>query len=178
MAELRIRFSGAGGQGLILSARLLAAALAAEGRSAAQSQSYEPVSRGGLSRADLVVGEAGGEAAWPLPTRLDWLLILDAAAAGASDGLLSQESVVLADEEAGAPAAETGASVRRLPFLETARRLGARRVANIVALAALTRLSGACARDSLEAAVRAGAPPRLLRLNMEALEAGWKLAEA
>ena len=38
-------FGGTGGQGLILSAKMLADAMAADGRSVAQSQSYEPRSR-------------------------------------------------------------------------------------------------------------------------------------
>ena len=64
--QLEIRLSGSGGQGLILAAGILAEALVAEGRSAAQSQSYEPTSRGGLSRSDLVVSD--GEADYPLVT--------------------------------------------------------------------------------------------------------------
>ena len=64
MDTLEIRFSGSGGQGLILAARILAAALVAQGRNVAQSQSYEPVSRGGLSRSDLVISD--GEADFPL----------------------------------------------------------------------------------------------------------------
>ncbi len=83
MDNVEIRFSGSGGQGLILSAKILAAALVEEGNNVAQSQSYEPVSRGGLSRSDLVVTK--GEAAYPLSSGLDILMILDGAAVNGSD---------------------------------------------------------------------------------------------
>ena len=95
MAQLEIRLSGAGGQGLQLSAGILAEALVLEGRTVAQSQSYEPTSRGGLSRSDLVVGDEAPD--YPLATALDLLLILDNCAAEASTDLLKPDAVVLAD---------------------------------------------------------------------------------
>ncbi|MEE8453815.1 MAG: hypothetical protein V3R90_03470 [Limibaculum sp.] len=45
MKNFEIRFGGSGGQGLQLSAKLLADALIQEGRKVARSQSYEPTSR-------------------------------------------------------------------------------------------------------------------------------------
>lgn len=71
MAERRAwqaRLSGSGGQGLGLAGRLLADALVAEGWRVALSQSYEPTSRGGLSRSDLVVDGAAVD--YPLATDL------------------------------------------------------------------------------------------------------------
>ena len=55
MDNFEIRFGGTGGQGLQLSAKLLADALSEQGLNVARSQSYEPTSRGGISRADLVI---------------------------------------------------------------------------------------------------------------------------
>ena len=174
MKNIEIRFSGSGGQGLITSARILAAALMEEGLNVAQSQSYEPVSRGGLSRSDLVVST--GEAAYPLSSGLDYLLILDGAAAHASDDLLGAQSIVLVDSEL-VPDPPVGAfETIALPFTETARSLGNRRVANIVALSALVSLSGVCDEAVLERITKSKTPPAFTRLNMEALEAGRELA--
>ena len=55
-APREIRLSGTGGQGLQLAMRVLAEALLHEAHHVAYSQSYEPTSRGGVSRADLVLG--------------------------------------------------------------------------------------------------------------------------
>lgn len=170
---VEIRFSGSGGQGLILAARILAAALVAEGRNVAQSQSYEPVSRGGLSRSDLVVSD--GEADFPLSKSLGYLLVLDEAAARASDDLLDAKSVVLVDRELVPEPPKGPFKVKSLPFTETARKLGNKRVANIVALGALTASGEICDNDALEKTVRAMTPPKFTDLNLEALETGRRL---
>ena len=67
--RIEIRIGGTGGQGLILAAKMLADALAAGGKRVAQSQTYEPTSRGGFCNADLVVSDA--EVDFPLTTALD-----------------------------------------------------------------------------------------------------------
>ncbi|ARE42015.1 2-oxoglutarate oxidoreductase, gamma subunit [Rhodovulum sp. P5] len=171
-----IRFSGSGGQGLLLSARILAAALAEEGRNIAQSNAYEPVSRGGLSRSDLVISD--GEADYPLSRRLNFLLILDEAAATASTHLLDAASVVLADAERVTTLPEGPFTVHALPFTETARQLGNPRVTNIVALGALVALGKVCDADALERSILAMTPAKFAQLNREAFAAGKAMAEA
>ena len=66
--RFEVRIGGTGGQGLILSGKMLADALAAEGKHVAQSQTYEPTSRGGFCNADLVI--ADGEVDYPLADRV------------------------------------------------------------------------------------------------------------
>ena len=95
MQDYEIRFSGSGGQGLQLSAKILAYALNLADKRIAQSQSYEPTSRGGLSRSDLVVSE--GVAVYPLVTSLDYLIVLDQDALDISLPLLKEQSIVIAD---------------------------------------------------------------------------------
>ena len=170
-----IRLSGSGGQGLLLSARILAQAFANEGASVSQSQSYEPTSRGGLSRADLVIDEKTPD--FPLAEKLDYLLILHQCAAGASEGILSDDTVALVDSELVTEPPKGKFAVKTLPLTRTAREIGNVRIANIVALGALAGLSKMIDRERLEDTVRKGVPPRFLDLNLEALEAGYRLAE-
>jgi 2-oxoglutarate ferredoxin oxidoreductase subunit gamma len=176
MGELEIRLSGSGGQGLILSARILSEALTLEGRTVAQSQSYEPTSRGGLSRSDLVVGDDVPD--YPLVTALDFLLILDQCAAEASSGLIKAGATVIADTRRVPAPPQGDFTLHALPLSETARGLGNERVANIVALGALVELSGVCRRDSLEQAIRARTPKGYLDLNLEAMAASARLVNA
>ncbi len=176
MAELEIRLSGAGGQGLLLSAGILAEALVIEGRTVAQSQSYEPTSRGGLSRSDLVVGDEAPD--YPLATALDLLLILDQCAAEASTALLKPGATVLADTTRVPEPPHGDFALHQLPLTDTARRLGNERVANIVALGALVALSAPCRPDTLEQAIRARTPKGYLELNIEAMREGAGLATA
>jgi 2-oxoglutarate ferredoxin oxidoreductase subunit gamma len=171
--RIEIRIGGTGGQGLILSAKMLADALAAGGKCVAQSQTYEPTSRGGFCNADLVVSAA--EVDFPITTALDQLVLLDHLAVKPSWPLLRPGALVIADTRL-CPALPAGDYRRyHLPLSRTALELGSERVTNIVALGALVALSGICDRQRIEQAVRAEAPRGFLDLNMDALKAGYSV---
>jgi len=171
--RVEIRLGGTGGQGLILSAKMLADALAAGGKRVAQSQTYEPTSRGGFCNADLVVSNA--EVDFPLATALDSLVLLDRLAVKPSWPLLKSGALVIADTRLCTELPEGDFRVHRLPLSRTALRLGSERVTNIVALGALAALNGICDRALLEQTVRAAAPRGFLDLNMDALNAGFAI---
>ena len=177
--RMEIRIGGTGGQGLILSAKMLADALASSGRRVAQSQTYEPTSRGGFCNSDLVVSE--GEVDYPLATALDVLVLLDRMAVKPSWALLKTGALVIADTRLcpELPQANQSGDYRayHLPLTRTAIELGSERVANIVALGALAQLAKLCDRTPLEQAVRAETPKSFLDLNMDALAAGYKIGE-
>ena len=129
--ELQIRIGGAGGQGLQLCAVLLTQALALEGKHVSQSQSYEPTSRGGLSRSDIVVADQTPD--FPLVTDLD-LLLLDQLAVESSMPLLKKEGTVLADSKRVPELPQGAFRCRSFPFVEKARELGNERIANMIGL--------------------------------------------
>ena len=184
--RLELRIGGTGGQGLILAAKILADALAAGGKRVAQSQTYEPTSRGGYCNADLVISDT--EVDFPIATALDHLVLLDRMAIKPSWPLLkpgtgaaaapSFRALVIADTRL-CPELPVG-NYRRfhLPLSRTALQLGSERVTNIVALGALVALSGICERNRIEQTVRAEAPRGFLDLNMDALKAGYAVAAA
>jgi 2-oxoglutarate ferredoxin oxidoreductase subunit gamma len=178
-ARLEIRIGGTGGQGLILCAKMLADALAAAGKRVAQSQTYEPTSRGGYCNSDLII--SAGEVDFPLATALDCLVLLDRLAVEPSWPLLKRGALVMADTRLcpELPESERNVNYRvhHLPLSRTAIELGSERVANIVALGALAALSGVCERKALEQAVRAETPKSFLDLNLDALAAGYRLGE-
>jgi 2-oxoglutarate ferredoxin oxidoreductase subunit gamma len=173
--RMEIRIGGTGGQGLILSAKMLADALASSGRRVAQSQTYEPTSRGGYCNSDLVVSE--GEVDYPLATALDCLVLLDRMAVKPSWALLKAGALVIADTRLCPELPEGIGDYRahHLPLTRTAIELGSERVANIVALGALAAIAGICDGKALEQAVRAETPKSFLDLNMDALAAGYRL---
>jgi len=174
-ARVEIRIGGTGGQGLILCAKMLADALSASGKRVAQSQTYEPTSRGGYCNSDLVI--SAGEVDFPLATALDCLVLLDRMAVKPSWGLLKPGALVIADTRLCPELPEGDYRAYRLPLSRSAIELGSERVANIVALGALAALSGVCERKSLEQAVRAETPKSFLDLNLDALAAGYRLGE-
>ena len=174
-ARLEIRVGGTGGQGLILCAKMLADALSATGKRVAQSQTYEPTSRGGFCNSDLVI--SAGEVDFPLATAVDYLVLLDRLAVKPSWSLLKTGALVIADTRLCPELPEGDYRAHPLPLSRTAIELGSERVANIVALGALAALSGVCERKALEQAVRAETPKSFLDLNLDALAAGYRLGE-
>ena len=173
--RIEIRIAGTGGQGLILAAKMLADALAAGGRRVAQSQTYEPTSRGGYCNSDLVASDA--EVDYPLATALDALVLLDRMAVAPSWPLLRPGALVIADTRLCPELPAGDCRALHLPMTRTAIELGSERVANIVALGALAALAGLCDRETLERAVRSETPRAFLDLNMDALAAGLRLAQ-
>ncbi len=172
MSETQIRFSGSGGQGLQLAAKILAAGLALEQRNISMSQSYEPTSRGGLSRCDLVVGSSTG---YPLVTGIDYLIILDQVAVENSIGLIKSDSTVIIDSElVDAPPCGPHTTTS-LALAQAAREIGNVRAANVVSLGALAGLSGICSQESLLQAIHDTVPARFIDLNLEALERGYAM---
>jgi len=174
--RFEVRFGGTGGQGLVLSGKMLADAVASEGKHVAQSQTYEPTSRGGFCNADLVI--ANGEVDYPLPIAFDCLVLLDKLAVKPSWPRIKSNALVIADTRC-CPELPAGDYPRHhLPLSRTAIELGSERVTNIVALGALLELSGVCKRASIEQVLRRDSPKSFLDLNLDALAAGYALAAA
>lgn len=173
--RIEVRIAGTGGQGLILAARMLAEALVASGWRVAQSQTYEPTSRGGFCNSDLVIAQADVD--YPLAASLDCLVLLDRMAVPRSWSLLKPGALVLADTRLCPKLPQSACRALHLPMTRTAIDLGSERVANIVALGALAALADLCDRRTLEQAVLAETPRNFVDLNKAALAAGVRLAE-
>ena len=176
MTDFQIRFSGSGGQGLQLAAKVLAAALTRQGHYIAQSQSYEPTSRGGLSRADLVVSQ--GMVTYPLVTALDYCVLLDQVAVTDAVALIKSSTQTLVDSEKVTDLPKIFKHTLALPLLQSAREIGNARITNIVALGAINALGKLCSFDTVAQSLETIVPKRFLELNIEAFKKGYKLAES
>ena len=65
-----IRLAGSGGQGLILAGVILAEAAGIyDGKFVCQTQSYGPAARGGASKAEVVISDAGNRLSQGHPAR-------------------------------------------------------------------------------------------------------------
>lgn len=175
-SQIEIRLSGSGGQGILLAGQLLGDALTLEKKRIAQSQSYEPTSRGGLSRCDLVAGAKTAD--YPLASALDYLVILDRIAVHSSDDILKPDTLIVIDSGAADDQTAGNGQTRVLPLLDTARACNDIRSANMVALGALLELSGICRAETFAMAIRNGAPAKLVKSMLEAIKAGQALARA
>lgn len=167
----QVRFSGAGGQGVILAGVLLADAACAEGLQVVQTQSYGPEARGGACKSEVVLST--GPIAFPEVDRPDAVVCLSAEAMR-KFAVSAPGSIRLVDESACAgqqPAAEDVV----LPIARTAAEAGGELVVNVVALGALAGLTGIVSPQAILAGVRQRVRPEALALNQRALEAGVRL---
>lgn len=174
MNRLEVRLAGSGGQGLLLAGLVLAEAAGLyDGREVAMVQSYGPEARGGASKAEVIVSDRPID--YPLCSKVDLLLALNQEAADtyAWDVDPSSWVVVDADLVEHPPTSRAVA----LPFTATARdKLKKIMVANVVALGAISQLTGVASLKSLEKALLARVPKGTEALNRKALSLGAKLA--
>ena len=57
MAKEQLRFTGSGGQGVILGTIIIAEAAYLDGKNVVQSQSYGPEARGGMCKAETIIDD-------------------------------------------------------------------------------------------------------------------------
>lgn len=177
MKHVELRLAGEGGQGLILAAVILAEAAAVyDGHNAVQTQSYGPESRGGASKAEVIIAE--GEIDYPKVQNPDIMLVMSQEAADRYSLSLRPGGTLVADTTYISNLPEVQGTVVRVPISEIARRdLGREIVANIVGLGVLTGLTGVVSCDALIKAVLARVPKGTEDLNQRAVQAGLTIAQ-
>lgn len=172
-----MRFSGSGGQGVILASVIVAEAAVAAGLNAVQSQSYGPEARGGMCRAETILSR---DRIWYSKlTSPDFLLALTQQALDRYAGDMAPDAVVMADAGLTLPDGLDSGRVLSLPILATARdRVGKLMTANIVAVGAVNAALGLFGQEALTEGVRRHIPAGTEELNWKALAAGAQLVSA
>lgn len=174
MARYEIRLSGSGGQGLIYAGIILAEAAGIhDGKYVCQTQSYGPEARGGSSKAEVVISDE--EIDYPKAIKPDLLLAMNQKSCDTYFFDLKPNGILIVDSTFVRQLPTTRAIA--IPFTKIAReKLGKEIGANVIALGALARLSGAVSLSSLEAAVMSRIPKGTEDYNRKALEAGIESA--
>jgi 2-oxoglutarate ferredoxin oxidoreductase subunit gamma len=174
LKRMEVRLAGSGGQGLLLAGLVLAEAAGLyDGREVAMVQSYGPEARGGASKAEVIVSDNPID--YPLCTTVDLLLALNQEAADTYTWDVDPSAWVVVDSDL-VKHAPTSRAVG-LPFTATARdKLKKTMVANVVALGAISQLTGVVSLKALEKALLARVPAGTEALNKKALSLGAKLA--
>lgn len=173
-----IRFSGSGGQGLILAGVIFAeAATIFDRKNAVQSQSYGPEARGGASKSEVIISDRTID--FPKATAIDLQLSLTQEACTKYYKDVKPTGTLLVDEDFVRDIPAGTFKVIKLPIIRTAsEEIGKAFVANIVALGAITAITGQVNIDSVEKAVLSRVPKGTEELNKKALKAGYDLAKA
>jgi 2-oxoglutarate ferredoxin oxidoreductase subunit gamma len=166
------RLAGSGGQGIISAGVILAEAAVLAGLNAVQTQSYGPESRGGASRAEVVLSR--DEIDYPKTLSPDVLLALTADACTKYAGRTKSGGLLIVDDHVQ-PVPIGPYRVIRAPITRIASdELGRPIVANIVALGVLAAVTDVVPVDALEQAVLARVPRGTEDLNRTALRRGYE----
>lgn len=172
--RVEIRLAGSGGQGIILAGLVLTEAVGIyEGREVAMVQSYGPEARGGSSKAEIVVSDTPID--YPLCTQVDLLLAMTQEAADSYCSDLKPDALAIVDKDLvrHPPAGR----VIALPFTAVSRdRLKSPMVANVIALGAISEITGLVSRRSIEKALFHRLSADKETLNKKALSLGIRMA--
>lgn len=169
-----MRFTGSGGQGVILASVILAEAAVVAGKKAVQSQAYGPEARGGMCKAEVIIGN---DPIWfSKVTKPNFLLAMTQASIDKYSQNIEEDAVVMADASLKIPETLKSDHVLRLPILETAaNKVGKSMTANIVAVGAINAALGMFDEESLHEGVKRHIPAGTEELNWKALDEGEKL---
>ena len=176
-SRYEIRFSGSGGQGMILAGIIMAEAAAIYGdKNAVQSQSYGPESRGGASKAEVIISSQPID--YPKATAIDCMLAMTQEACTKYHGDVKEGGILLIDSDEVKIEPKGKFRLLRFPIINTAREeLGKTIVANIISLGMITELTGVVTHEAIEKAVLSRVPPAFLELNKKALQIGFEKAK-
>ncbi|MBN2000605.1 2-oxoacid:acceptor oxidoreductase family protein [candidate division KSB1 bacterium] len=167
-----IRFSGEGGQGLVLAGKIFAEAAAIyDGLNATQSQSYGPEARGGSSRSEVIVSD--DEIDYPKAVSIDLLLALTQEACDRYYADVKEGGVVIVDAAAVQTIPEGNFKIFQVPIIELARqKVGKPLFANIVALGIIAGIVDVVTEDALKSAIEARVPKGTEEINLQAFQVG------
>jgi 2-oxoglutarate ferredoxin oxidoreductase subunit gamma len=169
-----VRFSGFGGQGIILSAVILGRAAALyDNKYAVQTQVYGPEARGGASMSQVVIDD--DPILFPKVTHPDIYVIMSQQGFDKYGASAPDDAMMLIDSDL----VRSRPSCRffEIPATGEAKtRLGRVIVANIVMLGALVAATGVVSREAIEKAVLDSVPRGTEELNTKALRRGFELA--
>jgi len=175
MANYEVRLSGSGGQGLILAGIILARAAVIEKRRVTQAQRYGPESRGGYSRADVIISD--DEIYFPEATNFNCLLALTQEACDVYLFDLRENGILIIDTTFVKNLALAAENTYELPFTDIAQeKLGSPITTNIMSLAFLVKITGIVKEESLKLSIAETVKPAFVDLNHKAMNIGFELA--
>ena len=176
MKKAELRFTGSGGQGVILATIILAEAAYEDKKQVAQSQSYGPEARGGLCKAECIIDEK--PISYTKVGLPNLLLSLTQASLNKYVTDVQDDAIILVDSSIAVPEEVKAAhKVYSLPILSSAvNTIGNAMSANIISVGAVNEILQLATQESLEAAVLNHIPKGTEELNLKALHLGAELA--
>ncbi|MDR1030502.1 MAG: 2-oxoacid:acceptor oxidoreductase family protein [Treponema sp.] len=168
-------FAGFGGQGIISLSQIWVYCAMQEGKNVTCFPFYGAEKRGGIAQASVIVSDE--EIASPLVTVPDSVLVMNPSSLPLGERMLKPGGLMLINASLVKEAPQRGdIRVIRIEAQHQAEQLGNSRVANMVALGALAKLTGALGLTNLESILQTFFPidkHRFIPLNVDAIRMGY-----
>jgi len=168
-------FAGFGGQGIISLGQLWVYYAMKEGKNVTFFPFYGAEKRGGIARASVIVSDT--EIASPLVTTPDSVLVMNSDSLPVCEGIVKEGGVMLINSTLVKENPKRGdIKAVKVEATALAEQIGNVRFANMVALGAMARLTGALALTDIEAILKYFFPPdkhSFVPKNTEAIRAGY-----
>lgn len=176
----QLRFSGVGGQGVLLAGEILAEAKIKSGGYGIKAASYTSQVRGGPTKVDILLDDE--EILYPYATEgsIDFMLSTaqvsyDQFKSGIKDG-----GIIVVDSNLVAPSSADRERLKviELPIISIAKNeIGNVVTQSVVALGISVALSEAMDREIVLEVMKSKVPAKVLELNVKAFEVGEKYAQ-
>ena len=172
-------FAGFGGQGIISLGQIWVYLAMQEGKNVTFFPFYGAEKRGGIARASVIISDE--EIASPLVTVPDSALVMNSDSLPLCEDTLKPGGLILINctlvkEEPK----RKDIKVARVEATGLAEKIGDIRIANMVALGAMARLTGALALTNTEAILKKFFAPekhKFVPMNVQAIRAGYEAAD-
>jgi len=170
---LSIRFSGFGGQGIVLSGVIFGEAAVADGLNAIQTQSYGSASRGGASKCDLIISN---DEIYELESpMIDVLVSMSQNAYDSYFRHLKKDGILIIDKDL-VQSNQTDVDLHKIDATDIAfKKFGQKIIGNIVIVGYLSALLGVVSVESLKKSIRRHVPKKAIEANLNAFEEGYNL---
>lgn len=173
--QSEVMFAGFGGQGILLSGKLLAHAAMKEGHEVAWIPSYGPEMRGGTAYCTVVISDH--PIGSPIIKNPMHLVAMNRPSLEKFAPEIKPKGIILINSSLiSVEADRPDCDVLKVPATDLAKQLGNARAANVVAISAFVARSGIVRLETLKKCVENefSRKPKLIPMNMAAVEAGIK----
>jgi len=171
--KMNVRFSGFGGQGVILAGVIYAHAGILDGKNVVQTQSYGSSSQGGACKCDVIISdEQIYELEFPEP---DILITLSQQSYDKYAPQLKKEGTLFVEKDL-VEIKQKHQNIYPLSATDIAyKKFGRKIMANMIVLGYMTALLGIVSKEAVRRAIQEHVPPKTEDQNIQAFEEGYKL---
>jgi 2-oxoglutarate ferredoxin oxidoreductase subunit gamma len=168
-------FAGFGGQGIVSLGQLWVYFAMKEGKNVTFFPFYGAEKRGGIARASVIISDE--EIASPLVTTPDSTLVMNTDSLPLCEKIVKDGGLMLINSSlVKEEPRRSGLKVTKIEASGIAERIGNVRFANMVALGAMAKLTGALILDDIEGILKKFFPAdkhQFVPMNIEAIKAGY-----